>query len=1004
MAGSSLRKLSLHGSHSRPWFYFDPTFYITQCLEAGVAPPIDGHEAYLRHYLDFGAQGGLSPNPLFDEGYYRRRYPDISREIQIGTWASGFDHYTHVGAAKDFSPSWFFDGEFYKNFHRDLSEENLRFGGFQDRYTHYLLVGIKEARAAHWTVQALSTIKAEFGFPTSQKELCALAADGGNLPNIFRPVFDYEWMKEKYDWGRAVRPGAFIRYYLLNVKSQRLSPSPYFDEPFYLSIEPEVRAAVDNGGFASGYEHFVLHGMYEWRPPFAAFDPHYYYHTNMVAQQDARTSESPFAHFLRNRRTKRLRISRPLAERDIPEEIGKGLYERRCALNSGRLTDLTFARPGVEPDVSIIIIARENYEQTANCIISAAHTTKANLEIIVFDNGSSDDTRCLPDINSNIRYIRVEENQGFTTAVNRAAEVATGRMLLLLNNDLELTPRAIDLALETLVANPTIGAVGAKIVRMHGRLQEGGSIVWRDGTCLGYGRDKDPLDGQVSFTQDVDFCSGCFLAIMRADWVEMGGFDEAYAPAYYEETDFCLRIWQRGKRVVYDPRIVVWHFEYGSSSIREEPLALMRRNKRYFENKHRAFLSKCLPPSVANIERARLRHVPHPRILFIEDKLPDPSKGMGFVRSAHVAQVLRGAAGLVSMLGLHMQEWPSVLPEDRTGRQIEILSNVNVTNAEAFLRERVGVYDIVWLSRTHNLHHLKVWRAACPEFFANVRIVLDTEAIAAVRRYAYAQQAKQPADLADMVLEELEHLDGIGHICTVNLNDRDLVQAMLERRGLDIAVSVLGHALPIQPHLPRFTGTRDIVLIGSYSQPDGPNADGLLWFDRAVRPLIPDLDGLEFVIAGSKASWFAARSELRHHYRIVSDPPDMAEVYRTARLMVAPTRFAAGVPMKVHEAASHGVPTVMTDLLADQLGWKRDGIAAIPTTPELFAAAIQALATDKVMWRRAQALQAKLVTEDCDPARFAATVRSIIVGDKLDAPLTELTGDSIGERAKWQLT
>ncbi len=64
----------------------------------------------------------------------------------------------------------------------------------------------------------------------------------------------------------------------------------------------------------------------------------------------------------------------------------------------------------------------------------------------------------------------------------------------------------------------------------------------------------------------------------------------------------------------------------------------MRRNQRYFATKHRAFLAGCLPPSEANVEPARLRHVRGPRVLFIEDVLPDPTKGMGQVRSAAVLE------------------------------------------------------------------------------------------------------------------------------------------------------------------------------------------------------------------------------------------------------------------------------------------------------------------------------------------------------------------------------
>ncbi|MDR3520671.1 MAG: glycosyltransferase [Acidocella sp.] len=984
MGTQVLQELSTEIRHDRPWFYFDLDYYIGQCLIRGMMPTVSSKAAYLEHYLTIGSRSGLSPNSLFDEEYYLLKYPDVAQEIQLGHWSCGFEHYTKIGALADLSPTWFFDGIFYKNTCPDLSDKNLLFGGFNDRYTHYLLVGVGERRASNWIVHSLKKIKPKLTLPSTQESLRNFLSDDNRMAAVFKPLLDYDWMKEKYDWGRAVTSSTFVKYYLLNVKDHQISPSAYFDEKYYLSSEPEVQAAVAAGIFSGGYEHFILHGMDEWRRPFERFDPHYYYETNMKGTIGTTPPQSPFVHFLSHRQKRRLPIAPPLMTLDIPENMGKGIYERRCALNANQLGTLKFGPAAQTPDVSVIIIARENYEQTANCIISAVFNTQASLEIIVFDNASTDETRNLPLINPRIKYLRADENLGFTIAVNRAVEVATGRVILLLNNDMELTPRAIDLAVETLDSDTSIGAVGGKIIRMHGRLQEGGSIVWRDGTCLGYGRDKDPLDGQVNFVRDVDFCSGCFLAIMRSEWEEIGGFDEAFAPAYYEETDLCVRIWERGKRVVYDPRIAVWHFEFGSSALREEPLTLMRRNQRYFAKKHRAFLADCLPGSAANVERAKVRHVSGLRTLFVEDMIPDPTKGMGFVRSSKIAKILQEECGLVSVLGLHNNKWPSSLPGDAQGRRSEILTGVNVNNMEEFLRDRIGVYDTLWFSRTHNLRYLKVWRQACPEFFTKTRIILDTEAISASRRHAYAQLVQQPADLSDLLLEEFEHLDGVDHICVVNELDRIMLRRSLKQRGLSIPVSILGHALAVQPKPTGFKGRSDIVLVGSYSQMDGPNADGLLWFDRAVRPLLADLPGVNFVIAGSKAASFVEAADLLHDYKVISDPPDMSAVYNNALIMVAPTRFAAGMPMKAHEAASHGVPVVMTELLARQLGWFQERVAATPAEPEPMAAAIRNLASNSKAWRANQELQAALVARDCNPERFEAIIRQIIANPKTE--------------------
>ena len=158
-----------------------------------------------------------------------------------------------------------------------------------------------------------------------------------------------------------------------------------------------------------------------------------------------------------------------------------------------------------------------------------------------------------------------DTNIGFVRGCNAALQFSTGEVVLYLNNDTELAPGAIAAALRRLNGDLTIGAVGGMILRSHGAVQEAGNIVYIDGSTLGYGRDLSPLAPEVNFVRDVEFCSGVFLMARRALLSELEGFDEAFAPAYYEDTDLCLRLRAAGYRVVYDPAIVVHHLEYGKA-------------------------------------------------------------------------------------------------------------------------------------------------------------------------------------------------------------------------------------------------------------------------------------------------------------------------------------------------------------------------------------------------------------------------------------------------------
>ena len=79
--------------------------------------------------------------------------------------------------------------------------------------------------------------------------------------------------------------------------------------------------------------------------------------------------------------------------------------------------------------------------------------------------------------------------------------------------------------------------------------------MWRDGSCFSYSADQPPELGPSMFQRDVDYVSGAFLMTRRELFERLGRFDEALAPAYYEETDYCLRLWQAGYRVVFDPGV-----------------------------------------------------------------------------------------------------------------------------------------------------------------------------------------------------------------------------------------------------------------------------------------------------------------------------------------------------------------------------------------------------------------------------------------------------------------
>lgn len=945
----------------------------------GIAIAEKDPEYLVHHYLENSGKYVLSPNSFFNEKYYREKYPDVTTGIKQSKFSCGFEHFIKIGASTGLSPAWFFSGSFYAARYSDLGGNALRSRGFADAYSHYLKAGVGDGRGGMWLTAVLSQFGLSAGAPKSAADLLAMVRDPKRLTPWLSPLFDAEWFATKY--GTSGRVDEDILAYLTAGDAARYSPCAAFDESYYAEAYPDVANAVQAGVFANCYEHFLLFGMHEGRRPLRIFDPDYYVAANKGAADECESEQiTPFLHFLKYRHARALSLEPPYSEGAIPENSGKAIFERR-ALVVSRLSACALPRYK-DPVVSIIIIARNKFPETFQCIQSIVTGTSIPFEIILYDNASTDEIAHIEHFVPGIRRIRSECNKGFTIPVNEAAELARGRYLLLVNNDTEIAPRAVDRVVEALEADSSIGVVGGRIIRTHGLLQEAGSIIWRDGTCLGYGRDLKPFDGCVDFARDVDYCSGCFLGISAADWRRLGGFDPAFAPAYYEETDLCIRVWQMGKRVVYDPQITLWHFEFGSSSLPEDAIALMRRNRNYFASKHRAYLSRCLPPNPQYIEQARLRHLARPRVLFIEDQVPSARLGMGFVRSSRIASILDEVSGHLTVVGLH-PERDQRRPGDRNGwgPRTEVLPDVNHTNIASLLAARKGLYDYVWLSRTHNIAFLKQWRAEVPEFFEGVRIVVDTEAIAAARSRRQAELFDEAVDLDELLSVELDGIEAAGDVCVVSEEDFDLVQRDAERRGTFPVVHLLGHAIEPADELPAFDNSSGIHLIGSFANLAGPNVDAVRWFDAAVRPLLSEsLANVPIIIAGYRAKEFVERGELYDTYEVMSDIADMSALYRHARIVVAPTRFAGGIPYKVHEAAAHGVPVVMSELLGRQLGWADDPSLAVVhgNAPERFARMIEALYRDSSAWISCRNAQLKRIRQDCNVAKFVRSIRNIV--------------------------
>jgi predicted O-linked N-acetylglucosamine transferase (SPINDLY family)/GT2 family glycosyltransferase/Tfp pilus assembly protein PilF len=669
-----------------------------------------------------------------------------------------------------------------------------------------------------------------------------------------------------------------------------------------------------------------------------------------------------------------------VAQAPTTKERARAVARRQLQTWLSQPQRLLLAQPTLSPqgavDVSVVIVLFNQAGLSRQAFAALADQTGVAFETIIVDNASSDETGALLERLDGATVIRNTDNVGFLRAANQGAAVARGRHIVFLNNDAMLHDHALRQGVCRLDCDVGIGAVGGRIVLADGRLQEAGCIAYRNGSTSGYGRGEDPRKSEFCCVRDVDFCSGAFLMVRTELWQQLGGFDPVFAPAYYEDTDLCLRIQDAGYRVVYDPSIWLTHFEWGSSVSSQDAVALMEGRRARFATRHQQRLSQRPEPQQAQPHRDRwLVHADKPRVLLIDNAVPHMAAGGGLPRARLMVQALADHHLTVFPLWDCDDDWSDVyasIPET-----VEVMLGVGAAGLERFLEQRAGVYDVLVVSRPPNMAFVETLWNKRPALFNGMRLVYDAEAIFALRDIGQAAVRGQPLPLEkarQLLDDELALVRRADTVLSVSAIEADMFRAA---GALD--VRLLSHAMETRPQSPGWDDRRGLLFVGAI-HPNTPNEDSLLWFCEHVTHLLRGL-GAELItisIVGDCTSDKVARLA-SEHIRLVGRVDDLTPWYDSHRVFIAPTRFGAGVPAKVIEAACNGIPVVATPLLVRQLGWQ-DGVEiASGDTAEAFAGAVALLHGEPQVWSRLCQAMAARTRALYAPQQFAATLASVIL-------------------------
>lgn len=597
-------------------------------------------------------------------------------------------------------------------------------------------------------------------------------------------------------------------------------------------------------------------------------------------------------------------------------------------------------------DVSIVVCAFNKWEYTLNClgaICKSLTQNTATAEVILVDDASDDNTQEVLSTIRGLRYVRNGTNLGFLKSAKVGASLAQGRNILFLNNDTVPIGNWIDPLVRRMNSNLRIGAVGSKLVYQDGSLQEAGGIIFSDASGWNYGRGTTEDLAKFGYPRKVDYCSGAALMIRSDLWFLIGGFDEQFAPAYYEDTDACFTLHSLGYEIWYEPASIVIHFE-GISHGKELTSGLKAyqvANKEKFYNKWSKVLSEYFPANSSIVEQAARRKYKK-RILIIDHQIPTPDQDSGSLRLFEIIRALIG-------MNFHITFFPeNGLRRAGYSERLISLGVELITGFQQFedsISGKENFYDYVWLSRPGPaqffFEKISSKLGSTPVIYDSVDLHFQR-----VRRQAITGDGK--VTYRDSLITELDELN------LISKSDLALVVSHTEEEILaertETPIRVVSNVHKYHNETSSILNRRDIIFIGGFSHK--PNEDGIAWFIGEIFPqVLRKLPDVRLKIIGSNSpQWLI---NLMHpNIHVIGWVEKVEPHYASARVSIAPLRYGAGVKGKVGESLSLATPMVLTNVAAEGMSLTNRQNSLIEDEPNRFAAAIIELMKDDALWQK----------------------------------------------------
>lgn len=601
----------------------------------------------------------------------------------------------------------------------------------------------------------------------------------------------------------------------------------------------------------------------------------------------------------------------------------------------------------VNPTVSVVIPVHNKFHVTYHCLASLlVAANRADFEIILVDDGSSDKTRDILSVVSGLQYVRNEVAGGFLFACNRGVSHAKGDYIVLLNNDTEATAGWLDELLAVFDNYESVGLVGSKLLYPNGHLQEAGGIVWGSGNPCNYGRNANPYDPRYCYTRQVDYLSGACIMLPRSLWNDIGGFNEIYAPAYFEDTDLAFRVREAGHKVVYAPFSQVVHYEGLSNG-----LSVATGIKKYQEINRPKFKArwkhafKNLGDEGQSVDLIKDRNLIR-RALVLDAETPRPDIDAGSYAAIQEMKLLQ-ALGYKCTFVAQNVAWMGRYTETLQRMGIECIYAPFALSMNEVLETRGAEFDLVYVTR---YYIAKESIEQIRRFASQAKIVLMNADLHFLRELRAALH-RNSDDALTRATETREDELAVMRKVDLVLTYTDVEKAViLSHNFASTRVARCPWVCAMVSDVTPFHKRTDLAFLGGFQHP--PNLEAVKWFVEHVLPSLQIVaPEIRLRIYGSNIPQTLVDLAQAHPQLLIEGwVADVASVYTSCRVFIAPLQSGAGIKGKVIGALAHGLPCVLSSIAAEGIPIGDRVQAAVADQPEAWIERILEIYNSESVW------------------------------------------------------